>query len=59
MYSALVWRQKGSIMKRAKTITIAQTVPERNYHLIQIFLWASLFSISTSISLIAAAIYIH
>jgi len=46
-------------MKRAKSITIAQTVPERNFRLIQIFLWASLFSISASISLIAAAIYIH
>jgi hypothetical protein len=46
-------------MERAKSITIAQTVPERNFHLIQIFLWASLFSISASISLIAAAIYIH
>jgi hypothetical protein len=59
MYFARVWRQKGPIMKRAKSITIAQTVPERNFHLIQIFLWASLFSISASISLIAAAIYIH
>ena len=46
-------------MKRARSVAMTQAAPERNFHLLAMFLWAALFSISASVSLIAAAIYIH
>ena len=47
---------RGFTMKKAKCVA-AQAAGGSN--LLVIFAWASFFSISVSVSLIAAAIYIH
>jgi hypothetical protein len=46
-------------MKKANAIAITQTAEHHSYKLVKVFAWATLFSITASISLFAAAIYIQ